>query len=176
MRILRFLSTVFVISKEKVFVCHLPASNLYHINTTNKIFKRELKEGNWTKIILVGGHRETDLFANRIKFADEIKSILKSILPGIEIDCSKLNIYKGNKHIKTVKDEIELRKRNTRFVLAIYDSIHNIIITHTEYKNQEVVNDYLINILIDEFKYYSEINLIHGENIRNRYYEFIKGI
>jgi len=135
-----------------------------------------LKEGNWTKIILVGGHRETDLVANRIKFADEIKSILKSILPGIEIDCSKLNIYKGNKHIKTVKDEIELRKRNTRFVLAIYDSIHNIIITHTEYKNQEVVNDYLINILIDESKYYSEINLIHGENIRNRYYEFIKDI
>jgi hypothetical protein len=166
--------SIFVVSKTKQFVCHLPVSILLHFDSMFEIFKQELAPYKWDKIIFIGGHQSTDLFAEKIKFADNLIKIIKEILPNTDIDNSKLNIYKGMKYIKSVEDEINLRKNNTRFVLAVYDCLHNVIITHTDYKLETLIFNNMKEIVEYEKNQYRTINLIYGEKLKERNYLSIK--
>ena len=161
--------SMFVVSKERQFVCHLPVSNLWHIDSLFEICKRELCEYKWDKIIFVGGHQSTNLFAEKIKFADTLIQICKTILPNTEIDTTKLNIYKGIKNIKSIDDEMNLRKNNTRFVLAVYDCLHKVIITHTDYNSENIIFNKIKEIVECEKNQYRTINLINGEIIKERH-------
>jgi len=162
--------SIFITSPERTFVCHLPVSNLLHIKSTQRILKYKLKNHNWTKAIIVGGHRETDIFAEKMSFSESVISLIKNVLPGIVIDASKLNNFNGQKML-TEQDEINLRKKNTRFVLAVYDCIQRKLITHTDFKTEDRIFGYLREIVEFEVLQYQNTDLSHGEKIVEKYYK-----
>jgi len=163
--------SIFIVSPDKTFVCHLPMSILHHLKITKRILKKKLINNNWTKAIFIGGHKESDTLFKQISFSKTIITLIKSILPKIHFDISKLNIFKGTKILKTVEDEINLRKKNTRFILAIYDCVNKKIITHTDYKTQDYIFYYLQDIYNFELLQYKNTNLIKGEKIIDKYYK-----
>ena len=159
--------SIFLISKNKTFVCHLPFSSLNCIESNKKLLKKYLKNEKWSKVIFVGGHKESDFVFKCLFFSKEIISLIQSILPNIEIDISKLNIFNG-KNIKNIEDEKNLRKKNTRFVICVYDCYNKVILTHTDYLTENVVLNYLHKIYQFEKNYYSKINIINGETIKKK--------
>ena len=166
--------SIFITSPEKTFVCHLPVCNLLHLESTQRVLKYKLRNHKWIKAIIVGGHKETDIFAERISFSKSVISIIKKVLPKIDIDVSKLNNFNGNKMILSVQDEINLRKKNTRFVLAVYDCIQRKLITHTDFETENVIFEYLSEVVDFEHLQYQNIDFLHGQKISEKYYKFPK--
>jgi len=163
--------SVFIVSKNMIFICHISVSFLHIINDNIEILTNILKKNNekWEKIYLIGGHKSQDLIFKNISFSNTIINIFKIILPGIEFDTSKLNIFNGFK-INTYDDEIMLRKKNTRFISVVYDTNHNKIITHTEYITEDLILNSLKNIKEYELKQYKKLNL-RGTLLKNMSYE-----
>jgi len=163
--------SVFIVSKNMIFICHISVSFLHIINDNIEILTNILKKNNekWEKIYLIGGHKSQDLIFKNISFSNTIINIFKIILPGIEFDTSKLNIFNGFK-INTYDDEIMLRKKNTRFISVVYDKNHNKIITHTEYITENLIFNSLKKIKEYEIEQYKKYNL-RGTLLKNISYE-----
>jgi hypothetical protein len=163
--------SAFIISKNMIFICHIPISFLHYVNDNKDILTNILKKNNekWEKIYLIGGHKSQDLIFHNISFSNTIINIFRTILPDIELDTSKLNIFNGCK-INTFSDEITLRKKNTRFISVIYDTYHNKIITHTEYITENLIFTSFKNIQEYEIKQYKKLNF-SGQLLKKMSYE-----